>query len=87
MQVADSRNLSDALRDARASGLPAVVDVLIDRGPSPDDWRADARRSGGDLDLHRCTGWMGFLILILDARGEWLFAPVFKGDTDGFLDG
>jgi hypothetical protein len=23
-----------------------VVDVVIDRGPSHDDWRADARRSG-----------------------------------------
>jgi hypothetical protein len=22
------------------------VDVLIDRGPSPDDWRADLRTSG-----------------------------------------
>ena len=46
VQVADSRDLAGALQDARASGLPAVVDVLIDRGPSPDDWRADARRSG-----------------------------------------
>jgi len=26
--------------------LPAVVDVAIDREPSPDDWRADARRAG-----------------------------------------
>ena len=46
VQVADSRDLPDALRQAQASGLPAVVDVLIDRGPSPDDWRADLRTSG-----------------------------------------
>jgi thiamine pyrophosphate-dependent acetolactate synthase large subunit-like protein len=46
VQVADSRDLPAALREARASGLPAVVDVLIDRGPSPDDWRADLRTSG-----------------------------------------
>ena len=46
VQVGDSRDLPDAIRDAQASGLPAVVDVLIDRGPSPDDWRADARRAG-----------------------------------------
>ena len=46
VQVSDSRDLPDAIRAAQASGLPAVVDVLIDRGPSPDDWRADARRAG-----------------------------------------
>ena len=46
VQVADSRDLAGALRDAQASGLPAVVDVLIDRGPSPDDWRADLRTAG-----------------------------------------
>ena len=46
IQVADSRDLPDAIRQAQASGLPAVIDVLIDRGPSPDDWRADARRAG-----------------------------------------
>jgi acetolactate synthase-1/2/3 large subunit len=46
IQVNDSRDIPGALRQARASGLPAVVDVVIDRGPSPDDWRADARRSG-----------------------------------------
>ena len=46
VQVGDSRDLPDAIREALASGLPAVVDVLIDRGPSPDDWRADARRAG-----------------------------------------
>ena len=45
-QVADSRELAEALRQAQASGLPAVVDVLIDRGPSPDDWRADLRTAG-----------------------------------------
>ena len=45
-QVRDSRELPDAIRDALASGLPSVVDVLIDRVPSPDDWRADARRAG-----------------------------------------
>ena len=46
VQVRDSRELPDAIRDALASGLPSVVDVLIDRVPSPDDWRADARRAG-----------------------------------------
>ena len=46
VQVADSRDLPDALRQAQASGLPGVVDVLIDRGPSPDDWRADLRTAG-----------------------------------------
>ncbi len=46
VQVRDSRELPDAIRDALASGLPSVVDVLIDRAPSPDDWRADARRAG-----------------------------------------
>ena len=45
VQVNDSRDLPAALRDAQASGLPAVVDVVIDRGPSPDDWRAGSRRS------------------------------------------
>ena len=46
VQVADSRDLPEAIRQAQASGLPAVIDVLIDRDPSPDDWRADARRAG-----------------------------------------
>ncbi len=46
VQVSDSRDLAGAIRDAQASGLPAVIDVLVDRGPSPDDWRADARRAG-----------------------------------------
>ena len=46
IHVEDSRDLPDALREAQASGLPAVVDVAIDREPSPDDWRADARRAG-----------------------------------------
>ena len=42
-QVNDSRDLPQALRDALASGQPAVIDVIIDRTPSPDDWRLDAR--------------------------------------------
>ena len=46
VQVSDSRDLAGAIRDAQASGLPAVIDVLVDRAPSPDDWRADARRAG-----------------------------------------
>jgi acetolactate synthase-1/2/3 large subunit len=46
VQVRDSRDLPDAIRQAQASGLPAVVDVVIDRGPSPDDWRADLRTAG-----------------------------------------
>ena len=46
VQVSDSRDLPGALRDAQASGLPSVIDVIIDRGPSPDDWRADLRTSG-----------------------------------------
>ena len=44
VQVSDSREVPDALREALASGKPAVVDVLIDRGPNPDDFRATARR-------------------------------------------
>ena len=46
VQVRDSRDLPEALRQAQASGLPSVVDVIVERGPSPDDWRADARRAG-----------------------------------------
>ncbi len=46
VQVQDSRDLPDAIRQAQDSGLPAVIDVIIDREPSPDHWRADARRSG-----------------------------------------
>jgi thiamine pyrophosphate-dependent acetolactate synthase large subunit-like protein len=43
VQVRGSRNLPQAIRDAQASGRPAVVDVVIDRGPNPDDFRADMR--------------------------------------------
>ncbi len=46
IQVSDSKDLPDALREAQASGRPAVVDVLVDPGPSPDDWRAGAWRAG-----------------------------------------
>ena len=46
IQVNDSRDLPDAIGQALASGLPAVVDVIVDRGPSPDDWRADLRTAG-----------------------------------------
>ena len=46
VQVRDSKELPEALRQAQNSGLPSVVDVIIDRGPSPDDWRADLRTSG-----------------------------------------
>jgi acetolactate synthase-1/2/3 large subunit len=46
VQVKDSRDLPDAIRQAQDSGRPAVVDVVIDRGPSPDDWRADLRTAG-----------------------------------------
>ena len=46
VQVSDSRDLPDALRQAQAAGRPAVIDVLIDRAPSPDDWRADRRTAG-----------------------------------------
>ena len=46
ISVSDSRDLPAAIKEAQASGLPAVIDVLVDRGPSPDDWRADARRAG-----------------------------------------
>jgi acetolactate synthase-1/2/3 large subunit len=45
-QINDSKDLPDALRVAQASGRPAVIDVLIDPGPSPDDWRAGAWRAG-----------------------------------------
>ena len=44
IQVSDSRAVPDALREAQASGRPAVVDVIIDKGPNPDDFRATARR-------------------------------------------
>ena len=44
IQVSDSREVPDALREAQASGRPAVVDVIIDKGPNPDDFRATARR-------------------------------------------
>jgi acetolactate synthase-1/2/3 large subunit len=46
VQINDSRDLPAALRDAQASGLPSVIDVIIDRGPSPDDWRSDLRTAG-----------------------------------------
>ena len=46
VQINDSRDIPDAIRQAQASGLPAVVDILIDRGPSPDNWRAEARLPG-----------------------------------------
>ena len=46
IQVSHSKDLPDALREAQASGRPAVVDVLVDPGPSPDDWRAGAWRAG-----------------------------------------
>ena len=46
IQINDSKDLPDALRAAQASGRPAVIDVLIDPGPSPDDWRAGAWRAG-----------------------------------------
>ena len=46
VQVRDSKDLPEALRQAQNSGLPSVVDVIIDRGPSPDDWRADLRTAG-----------------------------------------
>ena len=56
VQINDSRDLPGALRDAQASGLPAVIDVVIDRGPSPDDWRADLRTAGGDLGSVMSSG-------------------------------
>jgi acetolactate synthase-1/2/3 large subunit len=46
VQIDDSKDLPDALRAAQASGRPAVIDVIIDPGPSPDDWRAGAWRAG-----------------------------------------
>jgi len=46
MQINDSKDLPDALRAAQASGRTAVIDVIIDSGPSPDDWRAGAWRAG-----------------------------------------
>ncbi|HCP23306.1 MAG: thiamine pyrophosphate-binding protein [SAR202 cluster bacterium] len=46
IQVSHSKDLPDALRAAQASGRPAVVDVLVDHVPSPDDWRAGAWRPG-----------------------------------------
>ena len=46
VQVDDSKDLPDALRAAQASGKPAVIDVIIDPDPSPDNWRAGAWRAG-----------------------------------------
>ena len=46
IQISDSKDLPDALRAAQSSGIPAVIDVMIDPGPSPDDWRAGAWRVG-----------------------------------------
>ena len=46
VQVSDSRELPGALREAQASGKPAVIDVIIDREPSPDGFRADLRTAG-----------------------------------------
>ena len=46
VQVSDSRDLPEAIREAQASGLPSVIDVIIDKGPSPDDWRSDLRTAG-----------------------------------------
>ncbi len=46
VQIDDSRDLPTALHNARESGRPAVIDVIIDRAPSPDDWRADRRSAG-----------------------------------------
>jgi hypothetical protein len=40
------RDLPGAIRQAQASGLPAVVDVIVDREPSPDDWRTGFRTAG-----------------------------------------
>jgi acetolactate synthase-1/2/3 large subunit len=44
VQVKDSRDLPDALREAMASGMPAVVDVITDRTASIDDLRASPHR-------------------------------------------
>lgn len=44
IKVQDSKDLPNALREAVSSGKPAVVDVVIDRGPNVDDLRASARR-------------------------------------------
>lgn len=39
VQVRDSRDLPTALRDAAAAARPAVIDVIIDRAPAPDQFR------------------------------------------------
>jgi acetolactate synthase-1/2/3 large subunit len=46
IQINDSKDLPDALRAAQASGRTAVIDVIIDPGPSPDDWRMGAWKAG-----------------------------------------
>ena len=46
IQINDSKDLPDALRAAQASGRTSVIDVIIDPGPSRDDWRAAAWRAG-----------------------------------------
>jgi acetolactate synthase-1/2/3 large subunit len=42
-RITDSRELPVALREAQASRQTWVLDVVTDRGPSPDDFRADRR--------------------------------------------
>jgi acetolactate synthase-1/2/3 large subunit len=43
IRVDDSRQLPAALREAQACDRATVIDVITDRAPSPDDYRAVAR--------------------------------------------
>jgi acetolactate synthase-1/2/3 large subunit len=43
IRVEDSRDLPKAIIDAQASGRPTLIDVVIDKTPNPDVFRARAR--------------------------------------------
>ncbi|MGH9245093.1 MAG: thiamine pyrophosphate-binding protein [Acidimicrobiales bacterium] len=42
-RIEDSRDVPAAIKEAQASGEPAVIDVIIDRSATPDIYRAAAR--------------------------------------------
>ena len=43
VRIDDSKDLGAAIREAQAMRKPAVIDVITDRGPTPDDLRANTR--------------------------------------------
>jgi acetolactate synthase-1/2/3 large subunit len=44
VQVDGAKDLPKAIKEAMGSGRPAVVDVIIDRGPRVDDFRAGSKK-------------------------------------------